>query len=747
MDTNRLLSNAASVYLVGLFQARARKGSPASQTFVVPDYLLDLGCLGAWCFDIDSQQWSLSASLVDTLQAAHALTRVDFEGSNIQSFVHPDDAALFEEVFTAARRTPGLRELSHGLCLPDTREIKARSYIYSLGAAAEATSIVGAIFDVQTESRTLLGLRSIDHRSKIPLEEDRDGLFDWDIEAGRISYSARAAELMGMADGQSAGTFEGMLKLLHPADRERTRKSLRDNLSGLTDFLDVEVRIRHEDGRYHWILVRGKTLRDIEGHPLRLLGLSTDIDDRKSSELALRETEEWLRGAVEGSFDAIIILKSVRSEAGEIVDFEVVELNERIEDHAGRTRSEILGRRLTDLPSSCLPGVDFDRLVHVVEERLSFDEEAQEAAPTGSLLWLHRQCVPVGDGVALTIADITTRKTAEQVLLDNQRFIEKLAHSLPEFVYVVDIEETHISYQNRDFIGQLGYPSDMFARGLLSLSDLVHPEEMEANDAYRKAIRSADDDQVVEVTCRLRTANDEWRWFTIRSVVFRRDDHGEPVELIRTIHDVSVQMQSEAELREKVRQLRTVQMELRERQDQLEDLNQRLAALATTDGLTGLYNYRAFHEKLAEEARRAARYSYPLSIVLADVDDFKAYNDRYGHPAGDERLRQFARMLTDDSRDSDYVARYGGEEFAMILINTTAEDAGRYAQRLIDRLNKEAGQRQITASFGCSQLEPEDKSTDELIHRADDCLYAAKRAGKNQYVVAGTNQKPVGTPL
>jgi len=195
-------------------------------------------------------------------------------------------------------------------------------------------------------------------------------------------------------------------------------------------------------------------------------------------------------------------------------------------------------------------------------------------------------------------------------------------------------------------------------------------------------------------------------------------------------------MSREMQLRETVRQLRAAEIKLRERQEQLEDLNHQLAAQATTDGLTGLYNYRAFHEKLAEEVRRARRYDYQISVVLADVDDFKIFNDRFGHPAGDERLRQFAAMLRQDSRESDFVSRTGGEEFGMILINTGACDAGRFAQRLVDRLNREQGTHRLTASFGCAELESEDRSKEDLVRRADDCLYQAKRRGKNQVVVA-----------
>lgn len=736
MDPHRLLSNAASSFLIGLFHSRAQSDVGSMPPVAVPQYLSNLGCMGAWSLDLISETWSLSCSLVESLGGGAENGNLGPDCLNFQAFIHPDDREFFDETLIAAKRLPGLRELKHRITLGQGGCVGVRSYIYGLGTAIGATCLVGIIFDTTHESQAAHSLRAMNERSKLALRESQDGLFDWNIPTGRVSYNVKAAELLGLAYGQLEDDFENLVALVHPEDQANTMATVERHLQGESSFLECELRIRFADGQYHWVQIRGKALCNLDGKPDRLVGLSTDINARKSAELALRESEDWLRGAVEGSFDAIQILKSKRDEAGAIVDFELLELNSRVEEIAGRSRADMIGKLLSEVLPSCRSNGDFEKYVRVVESRIPFEEERIESTKNLGTRWFHIQGVPVGDGISVTIADITDRKESERVLVENQRFIEKLATSLPEFVYVVDVQETVISYQNRDFLAELGYPSDMFAKGMLSLCDLVHLDDLQVCEEHRQAIRESADDDVVETTCRIRTANDDWRWFQIRSVVFRRDDLGAPLEVIRSIHDISARMQSEADLREKVRQLRVAETELRERQTQLEELNKRLAALATTDGLTGLYNYRAFQEKLAEETRRARRYGYPLSVVFGDVDDFKAYNDRFGHPAGDERLRQFALLLRDNSRDSDFVARYGGEEFAMILINTTAKDAAKCAQRVVDQLNRDIGHKQLTASFGCVQLEQDDMSTDDLIRRADECLYSAKRQGKNRVIVS-----------
>jgi diguanylate cyclase (GGDEF)-like protein len=158
---------------------------------------------------------------------------------------------------------------------------------------------------------------------------------------------------------------------------------------------------------------------------------------------------------------------------------------------------------------------------------------------------------------------------------------------------------------------------------------------------------------------------------------------------------------------------------------------------ALADGLTGLANRRHAEDALANEVSRATRFGNPLSIVLADLDNFKAVNDAHGHPVGDTVLCEFARLLDSSVRDVDVAGRWGGEEFVLILTGTDAEGAVRLAGRiralLEDRtlVTPEGVPVRITASFGVAGYE--DGSTAEaLMAAADAALYEAKRAGKNR---------------
>ncbi len=173
-----------------------------------------------------------------------------------------------------------------------------------------------------------------------------------------------------------------------------------------------------------------------------------------------------------------------------------------------------------------------------------------------------------------------------------------------------------------------------------------------------------------------------------------------------------------------------------------ERLHRTVKRQAITDELTQLSNRRRFTETLAVEVRRAERFGDPLSLVLADLDDFKQINDRYGHQAGDEVLRRFADVLRENVRDFDLPVRYGGEEFAVLLPETGLDGAEQLAHRLQTallrlRLPEIGGDRPpVTASFGVAAF-PAARNAEQLLSAADGALYRAKAAGKNRVVSTG----------
>jgi diguanylate cyclase (GGDEF)-like protein len=170
--------------------------------------------------------------------------------------------------------------------------------------------------------------------------------------------------------------------------------------------------------------------------------------------------------------------------------------------------------------------------------------------------------------------------------------------------------------------------------------------------------------------------------------------------------------------------------------------------LSSIDGLTELYNYRYMHQYLKVELEREKRYKRHLSLLMVDIDDFKHYNDLYGHMVGDQVLRKLASILRNATRGCDVICRYGGEEFAIILPETSKEEAVIVCERIrksvamtlmVDEEENAVGT--ISVTIGLASFPEDADNKDDLIERADKALYQGKRAGKNCIFLFGADGK------
>lgn len=374
-----------------------------------------------------------------------------------------------------------------------------------------------------------------------------------------------------------------------------------------------------------------------------------------------------------------------------------------------------------DYPPSALTGITLAELAHPADralvtaelERLGTSErvafEARFQGATGAERWLLWQisrdqrtllCYAVG-------RDITGQKQAEAALHASEQRFHQLIDTAPDATFVVDVPSQQVIFFNREEF--CGYPrSDLGAAGAASRA--VHPEDRLTLAAHYKRIYSAPSDlpSFDTVEYRFRRLDGQLEWVQSRAVVLSRTANGSPQQIIFTLTLITE----------------------RKRSEQLIDYQ------AHYDPVTGLPNRFLFSDRLEERIRQAALHNERFALCCIDLDRFNQINDSLGHVAGDDVLVQVADRLRSALRPGDSLARMGGDEFTVVLgAIPSAEEASRSVQALMSLLEQPfilAGHELfISASIGISLYPNDGTDPMTLLKHADNALYRAKAAGRN----------------
>jgi diguanylate cyclase (GGDEF)-like protein/PAS domain S-box-containing protein len=467
---------------------------------------------------------------------------------------------------------------------------------------------------------------------------------------------------------------------------------------------NLEYRLKRHDGSIVWLFKRGKSVRDERGCVTRMVGVAMNVTQKKLAEERAFATEERYRQLTELSPDGILV-----SANGLFV-------------YANQAAIDILGAPDILEVVGRSPFEFFHPESHeVVKAQLASALEGDAATSSvtlrlrrmdGSTAYVQTTAAEVSwngkPSIQVLIRDVTEQKhTEDKLRIANERL--KLAvEGTVEGIWDWDIPSNVFTFSG-GLNKVLGFAEDSRYGVVAEWQHLVHPEDIERVQANFKA---ALEEKTPNYECeyRLKAKNGSWKWIWSRGVVIDRDAQGQPLIMTGTLTDITAKKESD-------------------------ELVWRHANL---DALTGLPNRRSFRDRLDAEVRKAHRNSTALALLFIDLDGFKQVNDLFGHDAGDLLLMEAAHRITNCVRGTDIVARLGGDEFTIVLTDLDDPNHVEFVcQKILSSLTQAFQVRNdfayVTGSIGVAIFPYDGNASEDLIRKADQAMYAAKGAGKNQF--------------
>jgi diguanylate cyclase (GGDEF)-like protein/PAS domain S-box-containing protein len=567
----------------------------------------------------------------------------------------------------------------------------------------------GVMHDITERKRAERKLRETEERYRTLIEQTPAGVYIQELEhEGAIAYiSPHIEKIVGYTPQEYMADPGLWVETTHPEDRERVlAEDARTDETG--EPFKVEFRKITRDGRVIWVRDEAVLVKDGDGRSLHWQGIFVDITERKEAEELLRESERRLSTLLA---NAPAYLYRCRNEPGWP--------NEFVSDYA----LELTGHtpdKLTD------GSVMFGDLI-VDQDRQRVWDEVQKALAEHQRIVLRyairrkdgqiRHVEEHGQGVygdyggveAIegVVYDVTERVRAEEALKESEAILaeaQRLAH-LGSWDW--DVRSDKVRWSDETF-RIYGLAPQVFVPSFDKLLAVVHPEDRKTLSKHLNAVLH--EDKPYDFEHRIVRPDGEVRMVHRRAEMVR-DENGEPLKMVGTVHDIT----------------------------ERKALEEKLEHQALHDPLTNLPNRALFMDRLRHALSRAKRRKDEVAVLFMDLDNFKVINDSLGHRAGDKVLVAASKRLQSILRPEDTVARLGGDEFILLLEGITVTAAVHATERVQQRLRAPfsvSGRPLfITASVGIAIGGVNGKQAADLLRDADLAMYRAKHSGKARYAV------------
>ncbi|MDR5826575.1 EAL domain-containing protein [Caballeronia sp. LP006] len=484
------------------------------------------------------------------------------------------------------------------------------------------------------------------------------------------------------------------------------------------------------------------------------------ILSRSSWQLAVsrrreRRAQQTYYAASESSIDAFLVFRDERGPAGEIEKFILTGTNRRGVEILGVARERLIGSTLDEAFVDARDGGVFDEFVEVAETLQVREHEWQYRRADGETLWLHRQVVPVEDGVVAIVRDLSARKRSEARRQEQSRILEMIAKSVPleeVLVRVVSVLETQIPGSRCAVLLRDGTSNWLRVGAAPSMSERYR-EVVGQSRIDEDALLSGKAIHTRQTVCVIDVARDEALSRELARCgladvmscwAFPVLSHDGSALGVITLYMQEKHYPSEPESQAVALSTRIAGIAI-----QRSEAEERIRHMANHDALTGLPNRTLLSDRLKQVLLQAERYGRGVTVIFIDLDNFKLINDSLGHRAGDDLLRTVASRMVQSVRSTDTVVRLGGDEFVIVLLEDDQSGAGvtamveRLRQTILQPAELQGQHYQVSCSMGLASYPNDGRDADTLLMNADAAMYHAKEMGRNNYqaYTADMNQK------
>jgi len=624
---------------------------------------------------------------------------------NFATLIDDDQIPKALEVLAEIKQTGFQKELSE---FRVRRKDGSHVYLETKSAivyhSGKPSSILGIARDITKRKQMEDDLRRSEERYRTIINNIEDGYYEVDTEGNMTFCNPAAAEMLGYRQDELIGLNNQQYMNHENAQKVFSTFNNVFRTGQPTKAFDWEL-IRR-DGEKLIVETSVSLIRDIEEKPVGFRGIFRDITERKQAEEALTESEEKFRTIFDRASDGILI--------ADAQTMKFLQGNATICSMLGYTKKEIENLTIHDVH----PPKDISHVLDEFGKMIKGEKALAEGLPVlrkdGSIFYADISSTSAAIAgkhhLVGIFRDTTERKQAEEAVRESEERYRTLVENASDIVFRLD-DTGHINFVNPAALRIMGYEEkEMIGRH------------------YPTFIRS--DMQV-----------DAMKFFGRQFVKRIPNTYSEYPVIVKDGREIWLGQNTQLICQDdKVVAFQAVARDITERKrigEALQDSENRYRELSIVDDLTQLYNSRHFYHHLKMEMDRADRYGQSLTLLLLDLDNFKAFNDAYGHVEGDQVLWRLGQVVKRCLRETDFAFRYGGEEFTILLPMTTSADGAVIAERIRTEFKKEtfspgSGQDvHLTVSIGLAQYKPQEEMK-AFVHRVDQLMYQGKKNGKDR---------------